>query len=474
VPSRRTRRTAAGAVLAVLVFGLLGRVVAAQTAAPSQTFKLADAVAYALSHHPALRTAAAQHDVAQLGVPLAETAYLPRLDLLWQTDRASTNNIVATTLPQSLLPAVSGPVLPSTTWSGAWNSAAGLLFSWEPVDFGYRRATVDAAQTDADQAAAQLDVTRLQIGSVTVDAFLALVAAQQITKAADANVTRWDAVARSVRVLVDNQLRPGADASRADAELAIARSRLIQAQTVEERSRAILSEALGLVGARVDADPGGLVTSSPAAFAPAALPASHPLALSARFGIDQARARERAADRAYAPRLLTQFSFSGKGSGTTPAGIREGGAAGLGLERGNWAAGLQITLPVFDYFAVHDRRGILEATERAASARYDETTQRLASQLVQAQAGLDGARRLAANTPIELEAARATEGQTTVRYQAGLATLVDVSQAESLLVQAEIDDNLARINVWRSLAVVAAAAGDLQPFLDAVRGAGRP
>ncbi len=176
----------------------------------------------------------------------------------------------------------------------------------------------------------------------------------------------------------------------------------------------------------------------------------------------------------YAPRILTQFSFSGKGSGTTPAGIREGGAAGLGMDRGNWAAGLQITLPVFDYFAVHDRRGILDATERAASARYDETTQRLASQLVQAQAGLDGARRLAANTPIELEAARATEQQTTVRYQAGLATLVDVSQAESLLVQAEIDENLARLNVWRSLAVVAAAAGDLQPFLDAVRGAGRP
>lgn len=446
----------------------------AQTAAPPQAFKLADAVAYALAHHPALRTAAAQHDAAQLGIALAETAYVPRLDVLWQTDRASANNIVATTLPQGVLPAVSGPVLPLTTWSGAWNSAAGLLFSWEPVDFGYRRATVDAARTEADQSAAQLDITRLQIASATVDAFLALVAAQQITRAADANVNRWDVVARSVRVLVDNQLRPGADASRADAELAIARSRLIQAQTASERSRAILAEALGLVGVRVDADAGGLVTSSPLAPGPAALPASHPLALSARFGIDQARARERAADRSYAPRILTQLSFSGKGSGTTPAGIREGGAAGLGLDRGNWAAGLQITLPVFDYFAVRDRRGILQANERAASSRYDETTQRLASQLAQAQAALDGARRLAANTPIELDAARATEGQTTVRYQAGLATLVDLSQAESLLVQAEIDDNLARLNVWRSLAVVAAAAGDLQPFLDAVRGAGRP
>jgi outer membrane protein len=54
------------------------------------------------------------------------------------------------------------------------------------------------------------------------------------------------------------------------------------------------------------------------------------------------------------------------------------------------------------------------------------------------------------------------------RYQAGLATLVDVSDAESLLVQAEIDDALARLAVWQNLASVTAAQGDLAPFLQFV------
>jgi len=66
---------------------------------------------------------------------------------------------------------------------------------------------------------------------------------------------------------------------------------------------------------------------------------------------------------------------------------------------------------------------------------------------------------------VELQAARTTEDQERSRYRAGLATLVDVADAQSLLVQAETDDALARLAVWQNLASVAAAQGDLQPFL---------
>jgi outer membrane protein TolC len=66
---------------------------------------------------------------------------------------------------------------------------------------------------------------------------------------------------------------------------------------------------------------------------------------------------------------------------------------------------------------------------------------------------------------VELQAARTTEDQERSRYQAGLATLVDVADSQSLLVQAETDDALARLAVWQNLAAVAASQGDLQPFL---------
>ena len=73
--------------------------------------------------------------------------------------------------------------------------------------------------------------------------------------------------------------------------------------------------------------------------------------------------------------------------------------------------------------------------------------------------------RIAANTPVQVSAARAATQQATARYQAGLGTIDEVAEAQRLLTQAEIDDALARLSVWRGLLGVAAAAGDIQPFL---------
>src|SRR5205807_3312428 len=174
-------------------------------------------------------------------------------------------------------------------------------------------------------------------------------------------------------------------------------------------------------------------------------------------------------DRAYYPKLYFQSAVSGRGSGVDPAGKFLGGTSGLGLDRSNWATGLTVTFPVFDIFAIRSRKAIEVANERAETARYDQALQDLTGQMRKAQASLEGARHVAENTPVELEAARTTEIQERARYQAGLATLVDVSDAQSFLVQAEIDDALARLSVWQNLASVAAAEGDLTPFLQALR-----
>ena len=72
---------------------------------------------------------------------------------------------------------------------------------------------------------------------------------------------------------------------------------------------------------------------------------------------------------------------------------------------------------------------------------------------------------MAANTPIEVTAARTATEQATARYQAGLGNIDEVAEAQRLLTQSEIDDALARLGVWRGLLGVATAAGDIQPFV---------
>jgi outer membrane protein len=78
---------------------------------------------------------------------------------------------------------------------------------------------------------------------------------------------------------------------------------------------------------------------------------------------------------------------------------------------------------------------------------------------------LNGARRIAGNTPIQVSAARTAVQQATARYQSGLGTIDEVAEAQRLLTQAEIDDAIARLGVWRGLLSIATAAGDLQPFI---------
>jgi outer membrane protein TolC len=82
---------------------------------------------------------------------------------------------------------------------------------------------------------------------------------------------------------------------------------------------------------------------------------------------------------------------------------------------------------------------------------------------------LDGARRAADNTPFQLAAARATFQQATARYQSGLSLIVEVADAQRLLTQAEIDDAIAKLNVWRGMLLLATAQGNITPFVQRVQ-----
>jgi outer membrane protein TolC len=442
---------------------------AGQNSAPPATpLTLAAAVDYALAHYPAVKAAMERKAAASGGVALARTAYLPTGSALWQGNRATRNNIFGQLLPQAVVPAISGPVLPTTSGRGVWGSAAGLLLSWEPVDFGYRRAEVDRARATERAASAGVEISRLQVGAAAANAFLGVIAAQQAVRAAQGDADRRQVFNRVVHTLVDNQLRPGADASRAEAELAAARITLIQAQVGERVARAELGDLLGIPTADLALDAGALLQIPPAT-APGRNVASHPEAFAQSARKEEAAAEVRAADRAYYPHFNLQGSISGRGSGANVDGSFAGGGTGLDLQRENWAAGLTASFPVLDIFATRARQQIAQAQQRAESARYQQTLQDLSAQVSEAQARLEGAVAIAQAMPAELQAARDSESQARARYQAGLANIVEVTEAQSLLVRSEADDAVARVNAWRALAALAVAQGDISPFLQIAR-----
>ena len=135
---------------------------------------------------PRFRSRRKSSRLRRAGIRLARTAYLPRVDALAQVNRATRNNVFGMLLPQSVIPSMSGPVIGTNNFGTAWGSASGALVTWEPFDFGLRRASVAAAEAARAQSDAALERTQYEVAVAAADAYLTLAAAQETVEAAQA------------------------------------------------------------------------------------------------------------------------------------------------------------------------------------------------------------------------------------------------------------------------------------------------
>ena len=444
---------------------LLVLAVAAAAAAQPPGLTVSQVVENALKNYPSIRVSEEQIQAAAAGIQLARTAYLPRVDALAQANLATRNNVFGLLLPQSVIPSISGPVLGSNNSGLVLGSAIGALVTWEPFDFGQRRAAVAAADSSRAQSEATLQRTRFETAATAADAYLTLVAAQETVRAAQAGVDRAEALAKTIAALTDAQLRPGADRSRAEAEVAAARTQRIQADSAVDIARANLARFTGGDPAQIAIAPQPLLRLPDAPATPSLDPAANPFMVEQNAVIEQARAQLKVLERSYFPRFYAQGSLYTRGTGAEVNGNRLGGLNGLAPNIGNTAVGFSVTFPVMDYAALRSREAAQSATIRSQAARADQIAVELRAQFNRATAAYAGARRVAANTPVQVAAARAASEQAAARYRSGLGNVDEVAEAQRLLTQSEIDDALARLNIWRGLLGIATAAGDIQPFL---------
>jgi outer membrane protein len=433
-----------------------------------QSYRLSQAVRDAIDRYPASRVTLEQLSGAAAAVNLARTAYLPNANFLGQANRATRNNVFGMLLPQSTLPTISGPPLATNSLTSVWGSAIGVQVSWEPFDFGLRKAHVDLAEAGRRRAETVVGRTQLEIGAQAAAAFLTVLAAQQTAVAAQAGVDRSRVLLDVVNSLVKAELRPGADASRARAELAVAETQRIRAEQAIRASKAALAQFLNHESAKLSIDPGPLLQTPPVEEDRQSPLTNHPLLVEQQAVIAQVQAGRNALDRSYYPRFNLQAASYARGTGALPDGRTLGGVSGLGPNIHNWGFAFTVTFPALDFVSLRHRKEIEVHRERSEAARFDQIRLDLAARIEQANAEFDGARQIAQNVPIQLEAARAAEQQASARYRAGLATLIEVAEAQRLVTQTEIDDSLARLNVWRALLQLSAAQGNLEPFLTLV------
>jgi outer membrane protein TolC len=411
-----------------------------------------DAVRIALAQHPALRAAGAGVERAEAERALADSGYLPRVELSEDYVR-STNPVFvfASKLGQERFAAADFDLEALNRPDALTNSA---------LRVSVRQNLWDAGRTIRGKKAAALGITAAQQSQRRTEQEVAfgaraafwnrVVAAEMLRvsrdaeKAAEANLALADE-------LVDAGLAVPSDRMSAEVRLSEVRAMRIAAEQGVEIARAALLRALGLVE-----DPGFEEE------APATAPhrdegtlderleealATRPDLVSFERRVEQSRLGEKIARSGRLPEIGAM------------AGYEWNGDSLLGTDGSNWTVGVGVKLSLFDGMETRSRVGAARARVSEMESMLEAMRQGIRLEVRSAWAGLVSARQRHEVADAALE--RAAEALRIVRdrYGEGMAVMVELLGAEAAHTQAQAQQVASRGEVRVARAALDLASG---------------
>ncbi|HEY4242795.1 MAG TPA: TolC family protein [Kofleriaceae bacterium] len=446
--------------VAAAVLALAGTARAQPAAPPLKTLSLKAALAYARDHQPSLAAARARVDVAREQAALPRAAWSPRIVAGAELLVGTTNN-TTTSYGGPLgfdVPRIGGtPANADPDYGPEPNTLVGVGVRQELFDFGRLTAQADAADAFARAAADNAEVSALDLDLYVAESFYAVVGAHAVLHAAEAAVTRAQAHRDYAQARVDAKLLPPLEGTRADADLARYQVEQIRAQGSLAAAQAVLAAAIGAPDAAIDTGADDVAYEAAPAASADALQLAETRDPSVAAATDLLRGQEHVT-RAIAAELHPELSLSATVSG------RAGGAAvatndtptggGWLPDVANWDALVVISWPLFDR-TVSVREETSRRLERVRAAEIDEARQRLHGAAAQTLTALQVAVAALPALARSVDAARANEAQAAARFSGGLATALEVADAEALLTDAEIQLAVGQFQLARARARLA-------------------
>ena len=357
-----------------------------------------------------------------------------------------------------LLPTVSGAVTGvgadsgSRLAAGALNNpvvynrlGSGLIASQLVTDFGRTRNLMASATLRAQAQDQVTETTRAGILIATARAYFSVLRAQAVLQVAQQTVSARQLVSDQVTALAKSQLRSGLDVSFANVNLADAQLLLSQAQNDEKSSEAELATAMGLPAQTAFA-----LSEEPV---PVALPNSvDPFvqqALQNRPELKDLRLEQSAAERfAKAEHALFYPNIGVAGT----AGFVPAGEAVVPGRFG--AIGLNLNIPILNGGLFKARQTEAELKARAANENVNDLANRVTRDVrvaylnaLTAYQRLDLTAQLLKQAQLALDLAQG-------RYDLGLSSIVELSQAQLNLTSAQIASASARYDYQTQRTVV--------------------
>lgn len=423
-------------VLLLLGAGLF----AARTACPEAArLSLDEAEALALSQNPAVSAARLLADAAAQLPKQARSAYQPQLSAnLTAVDASDGSRIGAGGLTNPVLYDHSGGGLGAT-----------LLLT----DFGRTPHLVAAASRRAEAGSHGADEVRAQVRLAVRRAYAGVLRAEALLKVAEETVTARQLVADQIQALANAKLRSDLDVGFAQVNLTEAKLLLEGARNDVTAARAELANVIGSPSAAEAAladlpAPEPLPSAEPAFVAQAL--AQRPDLLAARSDAESARQVQKAESALFFPTLSAAGTIGRVWDGS-PALKPSWAAGGVNLEIPLWNGGLT---------AARHREAQLRAESAAENLR--DLAARIARDVQVAYLdAMTAYQRLGLTDELVRQAKRAFDLSKS-RYDLGLGSIVELSQADLALTGASLSAARARYDYLTRRAVLDYASGALQ------------
>jgi outer membrane protein len=325
-------------------------------------------------------------------------------------------------------------------------------------DFGKTAALVDEAQAGSRAASGELERVRDQVVQNVRQAYFNLLAARRLVGVADAALARSELNLRSAQGFFDVGTKPKSDVTRAEVDVANARVDVIRARNAVRLAESSLANALGLE-ATVPIEIEDTLVYEPVALDSTQLLAealgNRPELRQAQARLDAARAQLAGARARYLPDLTLNGSA---GTASEDALISVDGT-GVGQFSDTWSISGQLTWNLFEGFFTQYRVKETQALVETARANYDTVELQVRLEVEQAYITVvDAAERFGA-TEKAVQSAQENLRLSQGRYDAGVGTILDLTEAQLSLTNAEADTVRAVTDYRVGLAVLDRVVG---------------
>lgn len=433
-----------------------------------------DAEQIALSNYASIKAKANQLNASKAFLTETKTEYLPDVNLSAQQVYGTANGQNGPIYGyHGLSVASSGPALPNQNWNASFGSLYLANVNWDFFAFGKSREKVKVQKSIVSLNENDLAQEQFQHQVRVASTYLNLLAAQQLARAEQDNLSRSIDLQKVVVARVKNGLNPGVDSSLANAEVSNARIFLTNAeQTVQDQSNQ-LAQYLGITPQNFLLDSASVTKAPGNADRQSTLnPDDHPLLryYRNRIGVSDEQAKY------YKTFSYPTFSlfgvYQGRGSGFGSNYLNDQnnytGSYGSAADptRYNYLFGIGMIWNITNPFRVHYQVKSQKFTSEQYKNEYDLVDQQLHDQQVLAETRISSALKNYNEVPVEVRAASDAYTQKFTLYKNGMANIVDFTQALYVLNRAEVDKDIASNNVWQALLYKAAATGDFGVFIN--------